>query len=208
MGASLLLWRLGPFAAVILRRTRREGLHMGRSNSKDGQRFDALWSEHHRAVLAYAMRRSPDQAQDLASEVFLVAWRRLDDVPEDALPWLLAVARHKVLNQRRGARRWLAALVGLANERERQAPDPADASDVSRLRAALVALPERDREIIALTAWDGLSTGQAATVLGVSPQAAAVRLHRARRRLKLALHQPDPASPGLRPTPTPKESPP
>ncbi|MGE3795396.1 MAG: RNA polymerase sigma factor [Dehalococcoidia bacterium] len=181
---------------------------MDGSHTEDERRFDALWREHHRAVLAYALRRAPDQARDLAAEVFVVAWRRLDQVPDDALPWLLAVARNKVLNQRRGARRWIAALARLANERERHAPDPADASDLSRLRAALTALSERDREIIALTAWDGLSTGQAATVLGITPQAAAVRLHRARGRLRLALDPPDPASPGFTPAPAAKESPP
>lgn len=176
------------------------------SSDHDDRRFDTLWSSHYRAVVAYAMRRAPDQARDIAADVFLVAWRRLDDVPDDALPWLLAVARNRILNHRRGARRWVAALARLANEPARFAPDPADGSDLSRLRGALAELSERDREIIALTAWDGLSPARAAAVLGVSPQAATVRLHRARARLSDALARGD-APIGPTPAPAAKESP-
>ena len=157
----------------------------------DGRRFDALWDAHYRAVVAYAARRAPGHERDIAAEVFLVAWRRRERVPDDALPWLLAIARNKLANHRRGARRRLAALVRLAREPQRAGPDPAEAPDVSGLRAALARLSERDREIIALTAWDGLTASQAGAVIGVSPQAAAVRLHRARARLAAALERAD-----------------
>lgn len=156
------------------------------------RRFDALWDAHYRAVVAYAARRAPGHERDIAADVFLAAWRRLDRVPADALPWLLAIARHKVANHRRGAVRRLAAMARLAREPEPPGVDPADApADVSRLREALATLSERDREIIALTAWDGLSPTQAGAVIGVSPQAAAVRLHRARARLAAALERGD-----------------
>ena len=47
-------------------------------------RFEELFREHYRAVRGYALRRAPgDLAQDAVSETFLVAWRRLDDVPAD-----------------------------------------------------------------------------------------------------------------------------
>jgi RNA polymerase sigma factor (sigma-70 family) len=175
----------------------------------DGDRFDTLWAAHYRAVLAYSMRRSPEQARDITADVFLVAWRRLADVPDDALPWLLAVARNKILNHRRGARRWIAALARLSNEREQVVPDPAERSDLSRLREALASLSERDREIITLTAWDGLTATRAAAVIGVSPEAAAVRLHRARRRLAAALERSDtaPAAPTPAPAPAVEEPP-
>jgi hypothetical protein len=60
-------------------------------------RFDALFHEHHPAVQAYARRRVPPEVvDDIVSETFLVVWRRLDDVPEAPLPWLIAVARNVV----------------------------------------------------------------------------------------------------------------
>ena len=69
-------------------------------------RFEELFREHYGAVRGYALRRAPaDLAQDAVSETFLVAWRRLDDVPADALPWLFGVARRVLANQRRSADR-------------------------------------------------------------------------------------------------------
>jgi DNA-directed RNA polymerase specialized sigma24 family protein len=69
-------------------------------------RFEELFREHYRAVRGYALRRAPgDLAQDVVSETFLAAWRRLDDVPDDALPWLYGVARRVPANQRRSADR-------------------------------------------------------------------------------------------------------
>jgi DNA-directed RNA polymerase specialized sigma24 family protein len=79
----------------------------------DERRFRLLFDSHRRTVLGYALRRldDPEDAADVAAETFLVAWRRLDDVPagDDARPWLLGVARRVLANQRRGAR------VGLAD---------------------------------------------------------------------------------------------
>jgi len=71
--------------------------------------FDRLYDTHARAVLAYALRRtaSADDAEDAASETFIVAWRRLDRVPgvDEALPWLFGVARKVLANPRRAAAR-------------------------------------------------------------------------------------------------------
>src|SRR5690242_18532311 len=76
-----------------------------------GTRFDQLFAAHYGAVRAYVVRRSgAAPGDDVLSETFLVAWRRLDAVPEDGLPWLLGVARRVLANQRRGAAR-RAALV-------------------------------------------------------------------------------------------------
>ncbi len=55
--------------------------------------FNRLYELHLEAVRAYAWRRAPGLADDVVAETFLVAWRRLDDVPaDDALPWLIGVA--------------------------------------------------------------------------------------------------------------------
>jgi DNA-directed RNA polymerase specialized sigma24 family protein len=68
--------------------------------------FDEIYQAHGRAILGYALRRtSIDAAQDIAAETFLVAWRRIDEVPKEPLPWLLGVARRILANQRRSATR-------------------------------------------------------------------------------------------------------
>ena len=69
-------------------------------------RFEALFERHHTAVRAYVVRRSAGiVVEDVVADTFLVAWRRLEDVPDVALPWLLGVARRVLADQRRGARR-------------------------------------------------------------------------------------------------------
>jgi RNA polymerase sigma-70 factor (ECF subfamily) len=70
--------------------------------------FESLFRDHYAAVRGYALRRAPrDMAPDVVAETFLVAWRRLDDVPADALPWLYGVARRVLANARRSADRGL-----------------------------------------------------------------------------------------------------
>jgi RNA polymerase sigma-70 factor (ECF subfamily) len=151
-------------------------------------RFEALFREHHSAVRGYARRRVPSEAvDDIVSETFLVVWRRLDQVPECALPWLLTVARNVVGTEWRGAARrqrlWLKAqrghVVGYDPE-----PDIADGPVV----AALACLKERDREALTLVAWDGLTPAQAAAVLGEPSDRFRQRLRRAGHRLRVHLN--------------------
>jgi RNA polymerase sigma-70 factor, ECF subfamily len=153
-------------------------------------RLEALFAAHSRDVLAYAARRT-DQASagDVLSEVFVVAWRRLDEIPCEPLPWLLAVARRVLANQRRGARRRELLLDRVAACGASETAPPLAISD-SALRHALAALGERDRQALLLTAWEGLSAKEAALVLGCSTQAFIVRSHRARRRLAAQLRPP------------------
>jgi RNA polymerase sigma factor (sigma-70 family) len=130
-------------------------------------------------VLAYALRRADRAtAEDVVAETFVIAWRRLDDVPDPPLPWLLGVARRVLANQRRGERRRHALLDRLRRE---PAPQPPPAEQ-GRALAALAGLGERDREALLLHAWEGLDHAGAGTVMGCSAAAFAVRLHRARRR--------------------------
>jgi RNA polymerase sigma factor (sigma-70 family) len=152
----------------------------------DRQRFEAIYAEHAGAVRAYAMRRGPvTDADDVVAEVFLIAWRRLHDVPADARGWLLAVARRVQSNTRRGSSRQEALRVRL--EHERPAAEHPDA-DVDRDGIeALLSLREGDREALLLIAWEGLSNGEAARVMGVRESTFGVRLHRAKRRLARAL---------------------
>ena len=120
-----------------------------------------------------------------------MAWRRLGDVPEDPLPWLIGVARRCLADQRRstGRRDALALrLSRVAQAATQWDDDPADAAtEWGQMAAAMRRLSVYDREILRLVAWDGLSTTQAAQSLGCTRAAFAVRLHRARRRLVGAL---------------------
>jgi RNA polymerase sigma factor (sigma-70 family) len=148
-------------------------------------RFEGLFRSHADAVRGYALRRTdPDDADDVVAETFLIAWRRFDDVPANATPWLLGVARRVLSNRRRSDRRVISLSNRLA-DRERRKPDAAtDDSDLlSTIEVALDRLPEKEREALRLLAWEGLSTGEAAIVLGCTRATLAVRVHRARRRL-------------------------
>ncbi len=151
--------------------------------------LEELFNAHGAAVRAYALRRlgagESASADDVVSEVFAVAWRRIDAVPEGAeLPWLLGCARRVVLHVHRRARRD-AALVGQLEAHATGAALPATGDRV--LADALASLGERDREALLLIAWEGLSASEAAVVVGCSRGTFAVRLHRARRRLSAAL---------------------
>jgi RNA polymerase sigma-70 factor (ECF subfamily) len=157
--------------------------------ANDTERFDALFAEHRRLVLAYALRRSAGAADaaDAVAETFLTAWRRLDDVPpgEDARAWLLGVTRRVLANQRRGAGRRTALAGRLAEELSTQLAELAPPSDTDlAVREALGGLSEADREVLLLAAWEGLEPGEIAEVLGVRAVTVRSRLHRARRRLQ------------------------
>ena len=163
---------------------------MGRDGAH--ARFDGLYAEHCRAVLAYAVRRAVhgQDAADVVAETFLVAWRRLDEIPpgDAARLWLYGVARNVWSNQQRAERRR-----ARLNDRLRQelpaalqtVPAPAPRTGV--VRAALERLGPEDQEILRLSGWEELSPGEIASVLGISQVAARSRLHRARRRLRAAL---------------------
>jgi RNA polymerase sigma-70 factor (ECF subfamily) len=151
-------------------------------------RFESLWRSFAPRVQAYATRHvGPLVAQEIVAETFTVAWRRIDDVPSDALPWLLVVARNTISNQRRANNRALQLSDELAAlERVAASAEAADVSVIARTEvlAALAALSSVEREALLLVAWDGLSTSEAAAAAGCSVTALKVRLHRARRRLR------------------------
>ncbi len=148
------------------------------------RRFEGLFLTHYEAVLAYARRRTAsEQAQDVVAETFTVAWRRLADVPENARPWLYAVARRVLANQRRGEQRRSALAERVASEPSPAAAPPPALARGSQLARVLEQLPEQEREALLLIAWDGMTPKQAAASLGCSRVALRVRLHRARARL-------------------------
>ena len=147
-----------------------------------------MFRETYEGVLAYILRRAdPADAEDIVSETFAVAWRRLDDVPSDPLPWLYAVARRTLANSRRSVLRRTQLATRLAAEGRLASlvgSDPGEQlEEAVVMRAALSRLAEADREALMLVAWEGLDNERASIVFGVSTQVFAVRLHRARRRL-------------------------
>lgn len=150
----------------------------------DERRFTAIYDAYRQNVWAYAAARAGRQAADEAvSETFAIAWRRLADVPDPALPWLLGVARNVLRDGHRARvrRESSAAELGRA---ARPAGDIAeDVAERLAVLRAMAALPEADREVLILIAWQGLTPREAAEVVRCSPAALRVRLHRARRRL-------------------------
>lgn len=151
------------------------------------ERFRALYEANYTQILGYALRRcsDPEDAADVVSETFLTAWRRLDVVPpEEARLWLYGTARRVLANQRRGSRR-RRQLGERLREDLSQFGAPAAENDgrMSHVARAFARLSDRDREIIALAAWEGLGAAGLGRVLGCSESAARIRLHRARVRL-------------------------
>jgi RNA polymerase sigma-70 factor (ECF subfamily) len=162
--------------------------------------FEQLFRETRTDLLAYIMRRSPsaEDAADVLAETYVIAWRKLDGIPtgERARLWLFGVARNLLLkgaSQRRSRQTLVERLVD--ELRSAHPPHPVDEERASALRAALAALPERDRELVMLTAWEGLTPKQIAAVVRTPVNVVRVRLHRARTRLKRDLTNPQPPAP-------------
>lgn len=164
------------------------------SSTADQRTFERLVTATREDLLAYALRRSqtPEDAADVLSETYLIAWRKLDNIPpgEQARLWLFGVARNVI---RRSAERRTStdALVQrLAREirdASELAPAPEDSSAGSALQAGLASLTARDREILTLTAWEGLTPQEIATVMSMPANLVRVRLHRARTRVATRL---------------------
>ena len=159
------------------------------------QLFESLYEQHASAIKGYAMRRIDSaRADDIVAEVFLVAWRRLEDIPAEPRPWLFGVAMRVLANERRRAARHHAALDRL--EPPTRSVDPAELLALANrpLQEALRNLSDADREALLLTAWEGLNHRDAARALGVREATFTVRLHRAKRRLGRAIEASQPAT--------------
>jgi RNA polymerase sigma-70 factor (ECF subfamily) len=155
------------------------------------RRFEATFRDHYEDFLAYALARADaEMAKDATAAAFLVAWRRRDEVPEQPLPWLLGVARRTLADQRRTRDRQTLLIHKLASQPEavENVLDPGEevGSQLAVL-AALAALRPADQELLRLVAWEGLTNGEIAVVLGCPRPLVGVRLHRARRRFRAVL---------------------
>ena len=158
----------------------------GRSRDERQARFERLYRQHGPDVHAYVVRRVGwERADDIVADVFVVAWRRLEAVPDEAMPWLLGVARKTIANRLRSTRRQFALATRLAAQVP--AVQMESSSSDAAVLAALGSLRERDREVLMLIAWEGLGGREASKVLGCSHAAFRVRLHRSRARFAKAL---------------------
>jgi len=160
---------------------------MAHANHDPEARFSEIYEALYGRVRAYAARRVGGEAADeIAAETFAVAWRRLEQIPNEPLPWLYGVARNIVARHRVQHARELNAQQALQFER-----GPLDSSGGGwpELWDAWERLSESDRELLAMIAWEELPVRDAATVLGCSPAVLSVRLYRARRRLERLLRQ-------------------
>jgi RNA polymerase sigma-70 factor (ECF subfamily) len=160
------------------------------------QRFDSLFEAHKVDIASYCGWRTESRAdaEDAVSEVFLVAWRKLDSIPQGdgARAWLYATARRVTANTRRSGRR----RESLA-DRISQRHDPVDrqstatSAEEAVVHEALAMLNDRDREILLLVEWEGLRPADLGEVLGCQEVTARGRLHRARARFREAFESVD-----------------
>ena len=159
-------------------------------SSPEELRFRQLFDEHYTAIVAYFRRRiDHNDAHDAADDVFLVAWRRLADVPvgAEALPWLYGVARRVTSNHRRSARRAARLRDRLLRFGDGRSPGP-EVQVVRRageqaVLDAIAAMRPQDQELLRLAAWEELPHAEIGAILGCSRKAVDSRLHRAIRRL-------------------------
>lgn len=153
--------------------------------------FRRLFEDAYRPLLAYSLRRteSPADAEEIVADTLLIAWRRRNELPigDESIPWLYGVARRVIANQRRGQRR-RGRLERILAPVMHSSQDPDLTAQLADATRAVVAasrrLPDADQEVLRLAAWEGLSHAEIAVSLGCSENGAALRLHRARQRLR------------------------
>jgi RNA polymerase sigma-70 factor (ECF subfamily) len=144
-------------------------------------RFEQIVAEVHDPIQRYLLRRAArDDIDDLMNDVLLVMWRRIDAVPNDPLPWCYGVARNALSNHRRASARRLRLVAHL--EAQPHHTDAREGAD-PEIDAALASLSDADREVLRLWAWEQLEPREIAVTLGISPNAASLRLSKARTRL-------------------------
>lgn len=134
-----------------------------------------------------ARRTDPATADDALAETLLVLWRRYDELPAEPLPYAYGVARLCLANAERGARRQRRLAGKIASlDPPREAPAPVGDD---RLAEAMAALPPDDAELLRLWAWEQLTAGEISTALDITPNAASIRLHRAKKKLLTELRK-------------------
>lgn len=162
-------------------------------------RFEAVAGEVYEPLQRYLRRRAPiDDAEEAFADALLTIWRRIDDVPSDAvLPWCYGVAKRALANRRRATGRRLRLADRLAAEPPvTRTGDPSDSVEFADVQAAFERLNESDREVLELWAWEELEPREIAAVLETTPNAISLRLQRAKQRLSREMERQSAASSG------------
>lgn len=171
-------------------------------------RFEAVAAEVYEPLQRYLRRRAPiDDAEEAFGDALLTIWRRIDDVPSDAvLPWCYGVAKRALANRRRATGRRLRLADRLAAEPPPAlSGDPSDSAEFADIEAALERLNESDREVLELWAWEELEPREIAAVLETTPNAISLRLQRAKQRLSREMERQSAAPSGHNRDETAKE---
>lgn len=160
---------------------------MGSSDRHDverSERFTAFVASHADTVNRYLLNRHRAgdslEAEDLLAEVFAIAWRCFDDIPSDAgVAWLIGVARNRLMNMHSKQRRRVRLSARLRGPLTSPAAEDEAIAEVA-LRESIESLPAAEREAFTLSAWEGLSPQELGRALGVTQNAASIRLSRAK----------------------------
>jgi RNA polymerase sigma-70 factor (ECF subfamily) len=186
-------------------------------DSERERRFRQLYDAHYWTIRAYALRRTsqPADADEIVAAVFVAAWQHLDvpAEPSQQRVWLFGVARKTLANQRRAARRrwrlnerlkatWRPPEHGIGGPDPASPEGPGPAGPLADLEGALAGLSEADRELLLLHLWEDLNHAELAALFGITPNAVAIRLHRARQKLRGKLQRsagPEPSKPAAHP---------
>ena len=157
--------------------------------------FNSIYEQHHGDVLAYFLRRlDAREAEEAAAEVFVVAWRRIADVPTgaEARPWLFGVAHNVLRNRQRALRRAGRLLTRIAGTRNEQPPTPETVvlrrSEDQAILDLLERLRPTDREVLRLRLWEEATFDEIAAVMSCSRHAAEQRYRKALIRLRSVTH--------------------
>ncbi|MBU2664995.1 sigma-70 family RNA polymerase sigma factor [Actinoplanes bogorensis] len=155
------------------------------------RRFEAVAPAVIEPVRRYLARRTdPSTADDVLQETLLVCWRRVDDMPAvEFLPWAYGVARNCLANAERAQRRRHRLFARIVHLDPPPVAVPENDPD-HELTEAVARLRAEDAEILRLWAWEELSASEIATVLRISANAASLRLHRAKQKLRDELRKP------------------
>ncbi|WP_239451955.1 RNA polymerase sigma factor [Frondihabitans sp. PAMC 28766] len=169
-----------------------------RARQNDGEAFGRLFDLHRHRVYrrALGLVDSQHDAEDITAAAFFELWRKRHSVTPangSVLPWLLVTALNLSRNLRRSTTRYQRFLRTAPRSTADDGPDAERMETRSRLEDSLRELSSIDSALLVLTVLEGIPLAEAAEVVGLKPSTARVRLHRARARLRLDLHDLDPA---------------
>lgn len=152
--------------------------------------FREIYDRYHRHVYAYCRRRTGEDAvEDAVEDTFLVAWRKMDEIPlgEQTLPWLYGVAFRVLTHHWRSASRRKRLGQKIASFGVAAVSPPEDVvilrQESRQLLDALATLNGTDQEILRLTAWEDLTHAEIAVTLGITVGAVRQRFYAAKRKL-------------------------